>query len=161
MVHMRRGDREITERPVVEAILRDGRWATIALADEDGPYVVTMSYGYDAQRQRLCFHAASKGRKLDIIRKNPRACATVVRDLGYIEGACEHPFESVVMSGTMHEVGDLDEKRVAMRTLIRQQEGSSEAHAVWQRNELDADDTYRRMSVLVFAIESTTAKRGK
>lgn len=162
MTHpVRRHDREVTEPAEIEAILRDGRWVTIGLADGAEPYVVTLSYGYDADRRRLCFHAASKGRKLDIIARNPRACATVVRDLGYNEGACEQPFESVVMTGTMRVLTDVEESRVAMRTLATHLEGAAGAHAVWERNGLDSDSAFRLLRVLVFDIDSVSAKRGK
>ena len=43
---MRRKDREITERAEIEAILREAQVCRIALADDDGPYIVPMSFGY-------------------------------------------------------------------------------------------------------------------
>ncbi len=53
---------------------------TIAtLLTDDQPYVVTLSCGFDAANRRLCFHVANSGRKLDIIARNPKACATVDR----------------------------------------------------------------------------------
>lgn len=162
MTHpMRRSDRAITDPGEIDAVLLGGRWATIALADGDGPYAVALSYGYDPERRRLCFHVAPEGRKLDAITRDPRACATVVRDLGYNAGACEHPFESVVLFGTMRVVEDAEDRRTAMRTLIGQLEGADGAEIVWQRNHLDAETPFRRMKVLVFEIERLTAKRGK
>jgi len=162
MTHpMRRHDREISGQDEIDAILRGGKWTTVALADEDGPYAVTLSYGYDPDRRRLCFHAAHAGRKLDAIARDPRACATVVRDLGYSAGACEHPFESVVMTGTMRVVDDPDDRREAMRTLIGGLEGDGGIDSVWERNGLDSETPFRRMSVLVFEIERMTAKRGR
>ena len=93
MVHeLRRDDREITDPAEMDRILSAAKYATIALADGEQPYVVTLSCGYDPERNRLCFHVAPEGYKLDIIAANPLACATVVHDRGYKTGECAHPF---------------------------------------------------------------------
>ncbi len=162
MAHpMRRTDRAIEDAERIEQILRSARYATIALADGDEPYVVTLSCGYDPELRRLCFHVAPEGRKLDIVERNPRACATVVVDHGYTEGACEHPFESVVMTGRMRLLDDRDDELAAMRTLVLQLEGEENLPVVWERNKLDGDKVWNRMNALVFEIEELTAKQGK
>jgi nitroimidazol reductase NimA-like FMN-containing flavoprotein (pyridoxamine 5'-phosphate oxidase superfamily) len=162
MAHpMRRSDREITDAAEIEGLLSGARYTTIALADGDEPYVVTLSCGYDAAKRRLCFHVAPKGRKLDIIARNPRACATVIADLGYTQGKCEHPFESVVMTGDMHLLDDPDEIREGMRVLIGQLESAEDAETVFARNKLDSDEGLTRFRLLVFDIQDWTAKRGK
>ena len=158
---MRRHDRAITDPAVVEELLRGARIATIALADGDEPYIVTLSCGYDAAHRRLCFHVASAGRKLDIIARNPRACVSVVADLGYKSGECAHPFQSLVMEGRIRLLDDRDEARIAMRTLIGQLEGADSVDELFAHHELDGDAVFRRMSVLVFEIEDITAKEGE
>lgn len=50
---MRRKDREITDRAAIEAILRRATVCRIGLVGKDGPYVVPMSFGYDAGRLYL------------------------------------------------------------------------------------------------------------
>jgi nitroimidazol reductase NimA-like FMN-containing flavoprotein (pyridoxamine 5'-phosphate oxidase superfamily) len=162
MAHpMRRRDRRITDASEIDRLLSEARWAAIALADGDEPYVVTLSCGFDAVNRRLCFHAANSGRKLDIIARNPKACATVVADLGYKQGECAHPFESVVMTGTMRLLEDPEEVRAGMRVLIGQLESASDAQAVFDRNELDSDTALKRFSLLVFEIGHLDAKRGE
>ncbi len=159
--HLRRTDREITDPASIDALLSQGRMATVGLVDEGDPYVVTLSYGYDAERRRLCFHVARAGRKLDVIERSPRACVSVVIEHGYSEGRCEHPFSSVVMEGTMRVVGDSDDARAAMRTLIGQLESPEHAAEIWERHSLDGDATYRTLKMLVFDVDSLTAKEGK
>jgi nitroimidazol reductase NimA-like FMN-containing flavoprotein (pyridoxamine 5'-phosphate oxidase superfamily) len=158
---LRRDDRAITDPDVVGELLRDARYATIALADGDEPYVVTLSCGYDAAENRLCFHVAPAGRKLDIIARNPRACATIVTDLGYKAGECAHPFRSVVMEGRMRLLDDLDEARAAMRVLIGQLEEDSQVDRLFERHKLDGERVFARMRVLVFEIDHLTAKEGE
>jgi nitroimidazol reductase NimA-like FMN-containing flavoprotein (pyridoxamine 5'-phosphate oxidase superfamily) len=162
MIHeLRRTDLAITSPAEIERILRSARYATIALADGDEPYAVTLSCGYDTSARRLCFHVAAKGRKLDIIAGNPKACATVVGDLGYLDGECAHPYESVVMRGRMRLLDDPADIRAAMRTLIGQLESAEAAEAIYQRHELDDEAALKRFRLLTFEIESMTAKRGQ
>lgn len=157
---MRRTDRAITDDATIERLLRDGRFVTLALADTDGePYAVTLSYGYDSQARRLYFHVAHEGRKLDIISRNPRACAIVVSEQGYSKGECEHPFESVVLFGRMRLIQDAEEKRRAIETLVEHLE--DDAPSYWASRDWSLDDRIRGFAGLAFEIESRTAKRGK
>lgn len=160
MVHsMRRTDRAITDTETIERIIRDGKYTVIALAGDDGPYAVTLSYGYDAENRRLYFHAAHQGRKIELITRDPRACATVVVEHGYTQGECEHPFESVVMFGRMRVVDDADEKLHAIHILVEHLEDDAEGY--WASRSWQLADRLKGFSALVFEIEEMTAKRGK
>jgi len=157
--HMRRKDRAITERDEIIALLRAGRFVTFALVDQGAPYVLTMSYGLDSSAMRLYFHAAHEGRKLDIIAREPRACATVVIDHGYTKGECEHPFESVVMDGTLRVVTSAEEKRHAMDTLIAHLEPDPAGYL--KSRDWDLADRMGGFTALCFEIGEMSAKRGK
>ena len=161
MSQLRRKDREITDPVIIEQVLSSGRFVTIALCDGSDPYVVTLSYGYDAAGRRLCFHSARTGRKTDIIAANPRACATVVVDRGYAEGECAHPYRSVVMTGHMRVIDDIPEAREAMRVLTLHLEGPDAMQEVWNRNGLADDAAFGRVAMLEFRIESLCAKQGQ
>ncbi len=157
--HMRRADRQITDPATVERILRDGRYTSLALADSDQPYVVTLSYGYDSARRRLYFHAAHEGRKLAIIERNPRACATVVADGGYSVGDCAHPFESVVLFGTMRVVTDPAEKVHAIRTLVEHLEPDPETF--WKTRSWTLERRIGEFRALCLDVAEMTAKAGR
>ena len=161
MSHLRRKDREITDPGHIDRILMGGRFVTIALADGAMPYVVTLSYGYDAAAGRLCFHAAKAGRKLDIMARNPVASATVILDLGYRAGECAHSYESVVMSGTLSAIHDPDDARAAMRVLVGHLERPEDLEEVWTRNALSDDAAFGRFTMLEFAIDEVCAKQGQ
>lgn len=156
--HVRRTDREITDRERVEELLREGRFCTIALADEGGPYAVTLSYGYAADAGRLYFHCSAEGRKLDAIEAEPRACASVVFDRGYVSGSCEHPYQSVVLTGRMRVVDDPAEKIEALRVLCAHQERSADAFDAMGYN---TPGRVKGVTALAFDIESVSAKEGK
>ena len=161
MSHIRRKDREIHDTADIDGILRAGRFVVVALADGDEPYAVTLSYGYDAEKRRLCFHAATAGRKLDIIARNPLACATVVVDNGYKVGECAHPYRSVVMTGRMRALEEPDEARDAMRVLVDHLESEQASEEIWDRNGLTDDAAFTRITMLEFSIETLCAKQGE
>lgn len=157
--HMRRADRRIADPLEIDRILRTGRYVTVGLARDGEPYVVTLSYGFDDVARRLYFHVAHDGMKLDIIAENPRACATVVIDGGYTTGECEHPFESIVLRGTMRVVEDADEKLLAIHTLVNQLE--DEPAEYWKTRSWALADRLGGFTALALDIESLDAKRGR
>ncbi|MDP2401026.1 MAG: pyridoxamine 5'-phosphate oxidase family protein [Actinomycetota bacterium] len=156
---MRRTDRQITDEATIDRILRAGRYATVALARGDEPYVVTLSYGYDAPSRTLYFHVAHEGRKLDFIAANPKACATVVLDGGYVNGECEHPFQSVVMCGTMRMLEGAEEKIRAIHSLVDHLEENPKGY--WDSRSWDIGTRLDGFTALAFSIDTLDAKSGK
>jgi uncharacterized protein len=156
--HMRRVDRQITDPAKLESILRRGRFVTVAMCQDGGPYLVTLSYGYDDERNALYFHMATTGRKQDAIAADPRVCATVIIDGGYVEGDCRHLYESAVLTGSMALVDGPDEARHGMRVLLGHLE--DEPGHVWESQALDREETWRRVRVARLDIEEITGKAG-
>ena len=81
---MRRSDRQITDLAAIRTILEGENHLHLGLADGGMPYVVPMSYGYtldDAGRLTFYLHCADEGEKLDILRRNPRVCFEVSRQV--------------------------------------------------------------------------------
>lgn len=157
--HVRRSDRELTDPVEIDAILAAGKFVTIAFAREDEPYLVTMSYGFDAERRALYFHAATDGLKYEFMNANPHVCATIVLDGGYVRGECEHHYTSAVLRGRLARVNDPTELRYGMRVLLEHLEDGSPEYA--DTTALDRDEAYERMAVLRLDIDEITGKRGK
>jgi len=155
--HMRRKEKEISDPALLREILRRGKWTSIALCEDDEPYVVSLSYGFDAERKALYFHCARTGRKVDACRANPAACATVVEDLGYRAGECEQGYRSLVLHGSLHVVEDLEEKKHGIQVLLGHLE---EDPASFLDRLLPTDDKYEKLGVLRFDIRSMTGKQG-
>jgi nitroimidazol reductase NimA-like FMN-containing flavoprotein (pyridoxamine 5'-phosphate oxidase superfamily) len=155
--HMNRKEKEISGREQLIDIIQQGKYASIAMCREGEPYLVTMNYGYDRQRNALYFHCASKGLKLDFIRANPNACATVIEDRGYKMGECDHAFRSVVFWGTMYLVEDLQEKKRAVEVLLNHLE--EDPNRVRQKS-LKSDDVYQEVGILRLDIDEMTGKQG-
>jgi len=154
--HLTRKDREITDEKEIREILSSGRLITVALCRGNDPYLVTMNYGYDGERNALYFHCALQGQKLDFIRENPRVCATLIVDRGYVEGKCEHKYRSLIIRGRMSVEKDLAGKKNGLKILLEHQE--KDPRPVWERN-LAEDEGYDIVEVLRIDIEEISGKQ--
>jgi nitroimidazol reductase NimA-like FMN-containing flavoprotein (pyridoxamine 5'-phosphate oxidase superfamily) len=156
--HMQKSEREITEKTVLEEILKHGRFAVIALCRENDPYLVTLSYGYDPMKRSLYFHTARKGLKLEYLKANPSVCATIIEDRGYIMGECAHAYRSVVVRGKMAVVEILDEKKHGMEVMLGHLEIDPD---VVRKRSLPDDKAYARAAILKLDILEMTGKAGR
>lgn len=116
---MRRKDRE-RDRAFAYAVMDRCEYGVAAFsAGEEGPYCVPLSLvrvGDD-----LYFHCALQGRKLELLRADPRVCVSFVADTepAYIAGKNSYTtyYKSAVAAGTAFEVTDPAEKTAALRAL--------------------------------------------
>jgi len=118
---MRRKDKEITEREVIDSIIAESKVCRLGLSDDDGPYIVPLSFGYDGSS--LYFHSFPKGKKIDILRKNGRVCFEFDSDGDPIpsDKACNWNvrYKSVIGSGEARFIEDSDEKLRALEIIMR------------------------------------------
>jgi len=153
-----RPNREIISQPEIIEILKKGKYAVISMCANNEPYIVTLSYGFDELRNTLYFHCSKQGLKLDFIKKNPRVCATIIEDGGYIQDECGHKYKTAVFWGDMKFVSDLDEKKHGMSILLNHLENKPEIIG----DKLSVSDTYYdKMEVLKLKIIQIHAKAGR
>jgi uncharacterized protein len=109
---MRRKDREIADREEIDAILHQGKVMYLALADGNEPFAVPVFYAYDGQA--VYFHSAQAGTKIDILKRNKKACFVVSLDHDVIENnvACdfEAKHQTVIGVGKASFVEETSEK---------------------------------------------------
>ena len=119
---MRRKDRQICDTEAMEAILRRATVCRIAMCDGDSPYIVAVNFGY--ADNRLYFHSATEGRKLDILARNSRVCfeADVDVELVPAEAPCGWTarYRSVMGFGRAFVVSDAEEKACALNLIVTQ-----------------------------------------
>ena len=119
---MRREEKEITDRAEIDAIIRSCKTCRLAMSDGDQPYVVPLCFGYDGSA--LYFHCAPEGRKLDILRANPRVCVEfdIAGEVAEASRACSWGigFQSVIAFGIALFVEEPEEKRTALGLLMAQ-----------------------------------------
>ena len=155
--HIKRKDKELTDRDEIFATIKRGKFTSLALCRDNEPYIVTMNYGYDERLNAMFFHCALEGQKLDFIENNPEVCGTVIEDLGYGHGECEHYYRTVVFRGQLYRVDTLEEKKHGIGVMIEHLEEHPEET---KARLLKDDKTYERMHILRLDITDITGKQG-
>ena len=124
-----RREREVTEPDEIIGILDRGRIVHVGMVDDGAPYVVPMNYGYTMEDGRLTLylHGATTGRKLDVLRVNPRVFVEIDTDVVPFEGkaACQHGtcYSSVMGEGTAEIIEDPEGKMQGLGILMKTQTG--------------------------------------
>ena len=129
MEGMTKRERQITDPAQIRAMLDSAKVLHLGLTDGQMPYVVPMNYGYTMENGKPVFylHSALRGKKLDLIRKNPNVFVSLECDLQPFAGkvACQYglAYSSVMGAGKAVIVEDVEEKKKAMSLLMRTQTG--------------------------------------
>ncbi len=117
----------ITDIEIVEQILKKSKVLHLGLVDGDEPYVVPMNYGYTLEDGKLTLwlHGAKRGRKLDLMRKNPKVFFEMECDIEPFEGdvACKYgiSYLSLMGKGIAEIVEDVEKKKAALTHLMKTQ----------------------------------------
>ena len=97
-------------------ILHRGTSGVLALAGDEGyPYAVPISYVYDGEK--LYFHSAKAGHKLDAILREPKASFCVIDQDQIVPEEYTTYFRSVIAFGRIRILEDEEEKRAAIEKL--------------------------------------------
>ena len=131
---MKRGitkrEREVTDLNQIRAILDKSLVLHLGMVDGDEPYVVPMNYGYTLEDGTLTLylHGATRGRKLEVLRVNPKVFFSMECDVVPFEGPvpCRYgtTYASILGSGEAEIVENVEEKKEAMSILMKTQTGS-------------------------------------
>ena len=119
----------VTDPEQIRHILDTAKVLHLGLSVNDEPYVVPMNYGYTMEDGKLVLylHSAVKGKKLDMIRANPKVFFSIDCDRMPFEGrvACQYGlvYSSIMGRGTATIVEDVEEKKQAMSILMKTQTG--------------------------------------
>lgn len=151
---MRRSDKEIVDEAGIRAILEQATVCRLGLVDGDRPYVVPLCFGY--RDDVLYFHGASEGRKIDVLRRNPRVCFEfdLIGEPVESESACNWSmrYQSVIGFGEAVFVEGLEEKREALNVIMAHY---SKGAFEFPEKALSATSVFR------VEIERMTAKQSK
>ena len=111
------------------SILDKAKVLHLGLVDGDEPYVVPMNYGYTMEEGKMTvyLHGALVGRKLDVMRVNPKVFFEMDCDIVPFEGktACNYgiTYASVMGRGKAVIVEDTAEKIKGLQVLMKTQTG--------------------------------------
>jgi nitroimidazol reductase NimA-like FMN-containing flavoprotein (pyridoxamine 5'-phosphate oxidase superfamily) len=129
MQGMTKRERQITDPQQIRDILDKSKVLHLGLAVDNEPYVVPMNYGYTYENDNLVvyLHSAVRGKKLDMIRSNPKVFFEMDCDLKPFDGVkpCQYGlvYSSIMGKGTARIVEDVEEKKHAMTVLMKTQTG--------------------------------------
>ena len=129
MQGMTKRERQITDENQIKAILDSAGVLHLGLSVNDEPYVVPMNYGYTMENGKLVLylHSALRGKKLDMLRANPRVFVELDCNLKSFDGEkpCQYglSYSSLMARGEARIVEDVQEKMAALTALMKTQTG--------------------------------------
>lgn len=114
---MRRQDRAMTEEAAWR-VADHCEWAVISMIDTEGkPYGVPVSMAREGQR--LYFHAATEGKKLECLRAHPQVWVTCVGNTQRALDKFTTYYQSAMLEGIASEVTSKDEKIHALKLICQ------------------------------------------
>lgn len=152
---VRRQNRVLEDKNRINELLNETEFGFLSLgAGENGyPYGIPLSYAYDESTNSLYFHCASEGHKLDAIAKNNKVSFCIVGVTKPIAEEFTTLYESVIVFGTANTELSDEEKRKALRLLVKKYSPGFE-----EIGEKYMDKSWDRTAVFRIEIEHITAK---
>ena len=90
-----------------KALLQSSRRGVLAVHGDNGyPYAIPVNYFYDPDAQKIYFHGARAGHKVDALRACDKVCFTVYGNETIREEAWAPFLQSTVVFGRCHPVED-------------------------------------------------------
>ena len=113
---MRRFKQQISREECVSILKNEKRGVLAVTGDEGWPYAVPVNFYYDEEKDKIYFHGAREGHKVDAMDKDSRVCFTVWNQ-GYQKEDWSYHVKSVVVFGRAQQVTDEKEIYESARAL--------------------------------------------
>lgn len=114
--------RKKNERTVdqAKALLRSARRGVLAVNGDEGyPYAIPINYWYDEEKQRIIFHSAKAGYKVDALNASDKVCFTVYGNESVRKEEWAPYVESVVVFGRCHAIEEEESAKAALVQFAR------------------------------------------
>ncbi|MFN8255829.1 MAG: pyridoxamine 5'-phosphate oxidase family protein [Bacteroidales bacterium] len=123
---MRRADKEIVKKELVEKIIGEALVCRVAFCKNNQPYLVPLSFGYDGKC--IYLHTAKEGKKIDYIETNNRVCFEMdinVKTIEHPSVACKWStiYQSVIGFGRIYEIIESNEAAYALNKIMQKYSG--------------------------------------
>jgi len=150
---MRREDKKIIGRTEIDQIIQNTNVCRIAFADDNTPYIVPVSFGYDGKD--IFIHTAKVGRKIDFIKKNNLICFEFEADVKTIDDEnipCKwtSAYKSVIGYGKIIELKDFADQEKAINQIMLHYSGKK-----WEFNK----DMFKRVKLWKIEIDEISGKQ--
>lgn len=147
-----RRKRQLLSKEKSLAILEKMTCGVLALHGDDGyPYAVPISYVL--HEDRIYFHSALSGHKIDAINGNEKASFCVIEKDEIISEKYTTYFRSVIVFGKVHILQNEDEKREAIEILAAKYSPSQV-----EGRKMEIDKEFKRLCIIELTIEHITGK---
>ena len=117
---MRKANREITDKAILEEILTRSTICRVAMMDNGLPYILPFNYGY--KDNCIYIHCAPEGKKTDLLRENSRVCFEVEQTAEIVkeDKACKWTttYRSVVGYGNIAIITDFAGKQKGLEIIM-------------------------------------------
>jgi nitroimidazol reductase NimA-like FMN-containing flavoprotein (pyridoxamine 5'-phosphate oxidase superfamily) len=110
---MRRKEREMCEPAFMHSVLADARHMCLAVNAGGTPYIVAVNHVF--HKSALWFHCAAEGRKLNLLRADPRLGFFAAVDI--VQDGTTTRYRSVYGTGRAEIVGDAALKRDILKVI--------------------------------------------
>ena len=101
-------------------LLHESRRGVLALHGDHGyPYAIPVNYLYDEEQERILFHGAKAGHKVDALRACNKVCFTIYGNERIKEEAWAPYLQSVLVFGKCHLVEDTETAMEILRQFAR------------------------------------------
>jgi len=157
MKGIRRKEKAIESKEEMIAILEKSKYITIAMCQDNVPYLVTLSHGYDRKKNCIYFHCAREGKKVDILTKQNTIWGQAIEDHGYAVGACDHLYATTQFKGKVTFIEEVKEKEDALRIMIN----SLEPHPQSVIEEQLTEKSIQRVHIGRIDIDCMSGKKAK
>lgn len=119
---LRRKKQLLSEQETLR-VLEEGKTGIVGVLGDDG-YPYTVPINYVSLEDKIYFHSAKKGHKIDAIAKEPKVSMTVVEKDDVVSREFTTYFRSIQLFGKAYFVEDEAERNVAFRALCEKFSGA-------------------------------------
>ncbi|SDK03506.1 pyridoxamine 5'-phosphate oxidase family protein [Natronincola ferrireducens] len=150
---MRREEREVKDKALIESILQKALFLRIALCDGDKPYIVPMNFGY--REGILYLHSSRKGKKIELLKSNNNVAFQMDIDTAIVkaDSPCDWSmkYASLTGYGRAEFIEDYDEKIEGL-TIIMKKYGEKQCFNF-------SEMSVKNVTVIKITIEEMTGKK--
>ena len=151
-----RRKRQALSQEEISSVLYRGTSGVLALSgDENYPYAVPISYVYDGEK--IYFHCAKSGHKLDAVQQNEKVSFCVIDQDEIVPDKYTSYFRSVIAFGRMEVIKDEKEKLTAIEKLAVKYAPNDTA--IGRKHMIDRE--WASFCMLKMSIDHITGKEAK
>jgi nitroimidazol reductase NimA-like FMN-containing flavoprotein (pyridoxamine 5'-phosphate oxidase superfamily) len=145
-------NKEIIKREEIDSIIDGALLCRLAMAADNSPYVIPLSFGYDGKF--IYIHTGKEGKKIRYFEGNPSVCFEFDRDISLVTDSkdpCKWSFsyKSVIGFGSISELTSKEEKIYGLNQIMLHY-----SHKEWEFKDINLVAT----RIWKISIDSITGK---